>query len=568
MLIMRYTFITLLTLLPFLLASQEFASTDDLQVDKMFIEATSERILGNFEDARVLFEQVLQNDPLHDAALYELSRVYDALGMKDEALDAIKDAIRLDPENSWYKVMQADILEKQENYPDAAAVYEELILHFPKQEYYYQHLIDLYKRMGQIRKALAVLEKYEGIAGIVEHIVRDEFDLYNQLGETEKALASLQRLVRTYPHEVDFLHMLATYCVQIGKQDLAKQYFEQILAMHPEDAKARLALARDYKQQGKDVDYLKSIRGLIANPSIELDAKIQELIPFTRHLMDKPDSSLASTLTDLTSILVKTHPDEAKSHALYADILSLAGNNSEARKEYEHTLVLDNSVFTVWEQLLYILADQKDYDALIKTADRALDVFPNQASVYYLSGLAHFGKRNYSEASSMLDHALIMTSEKPDLRLKVLLLLGEVNFEAGNQAKAVQAIDKALETAPQSYIVHQQAGYILARNGKDLKKAQTLAEKAEKIHPGLAQTSHLKALIAYKLHDNNAAKREAEEAIKRGFDKHPELNELYGDILFSNGEIDAAVNAWQTALESGSKNPLLPKKIEERKLVH
>lgn len=563
-------FIPFMVLLCFCAAglTQEYTTTEELQVEKLYIEATSKRILGSYEDAAKLYEQVLEMDPASDAAAYELSRVYDAMGERTKALETIEKAIRLNASNSWYYVMKADILEKQENYTSAAETYAYLIEQFPDQRYYFEHLVDLYKRTGQIRKALATLVKYEEHMGVTESVIREQFDLYNQVGEPEKAMSAVERLIRTYPNDMDYLHLAATYCIQLGQEDKARRFYERILRENPDDARARLAMAREFRETGQDVDYLKSIYEIIGNPSIHLDAKIQELIPFTERLAAHPDDALNVALLELTDQLLDAHPNEAKVYALRADLFLLAGNLEYARKAYERTVQLDNSVYTVWEQLLYILAEQRDLDALIRTSEKALDVFPNQATIYYLAGLGHFEKRNYSEAVSMLEQALIMTSQQPALRTKILSLLGNVYFGSGQPEKAVQAFDKALGLAPESFLVLSEYSFALAKAEKDLKKAYTMAEKAAMIQPGSGSVQHILALIAFEQKNYKIARQHAENALASGYDKNSEHLELYGDILFSLGETDAAVEAWQAGMSMDADNTRLQRKIEERKIVH
>jgi predicted negative regulator of RcsB-dependent stress response len=46
-----------------------------------------------------------------------------------------------------------------------------------------------------------------------------------------------------------------------------------------------------------------------------------------------------------------------------------------------------------------------------------------------------------------------------------------------------------------------------------------------------------------------------------------EYIERYGDILFMNGRSEEAVKKWQEALDKGSSNVDLPRKISNRSIV-
>jgi hypothetical protein len=51
----------------------------------------------------------------------------------------------------------------------------------------------------------------------------------------------------------------------------------------------------------------------MSNPSLNIDVKIQELIPYVMELSDKKDTALGRALVDLIGQLVTTTPKRSKS---------------------------------------------------------------------------------------------------------------------------------------------------------------------------------------------------------------------------------------------------------------
>ena len=51
-------------------------SEEEVNTQKIFIDANKEKILGNYENAVYLFKEVIKRDEKNDAALYELARIY------------------------------------------------------------------------------------------------------------------------------------------------------------------------------------------------------------------------------------------------------------------------------------------------------------------------------------------------------------------------------------------------------------------------------------------------------------------------------------------------------------
>jgi tetratricopeptide (TPR) repeat protein len=81
-----------------------------LALTSVFTDASREKILGHLSKARDLYNFVLEKDPLHDASLYELSIILGHEGKTDEAIEMIDLAIKIIPENKWYKVARQEFM--------------------------------------------------------------------------------------------------------------------------------------------------------------------------------------------------------------------------------------------------------------------------------------------------------------------------------------------------------------------------------------------------------------------------------------------------------------------------
>ena len=543
-------------------------TTDELNLQKLFIEANREKLLGSYEKAATLYRQVLKQDPRNDAAAYELSRVYDNLEQYDEALDQINTAIRLETGNPWYYLMKGDILEKLEDYSGAIEVYEHLSETYPQENYYFFHLTDLLIKTNQPERALAVLDQLESHAGLLPEIVEYKAGILNNLGRFDETVTELERLVELYPANLAFLHELASACERAGQHEQAVAYYQKILAIDPEDSRANLAVAEQFRTEGEDAAYLRSIMPIMQNPAIELDAKIAELIPYVEKFAQEPDAGSGTVLEELISELATQYPDEAKTHALYADFLYHSGQLSDAASEYEKTLVLDKSVYQVWEQLMQLQAEIKDMDGVLRTSENALNVFPNQGGIYYMRGLAYAYKEDYNQAISELQQAILMSGRNEDLRFNVLSLMGKVYIPMGNDAKAVEAFDKALEIKPKETELQFLYSAYLANRGVDLDKAESMAKDALKAAPNNPELEHVLAKIALGKGNATEALTYMERAMDHGAGDNYLSLELYGDILFLNGEVDEAVEYWNLSLGAGNQSEILKRKIAERKIVH
>ena len=540
----------------------------ELNIQKLFIEANQEKLLGAYEEAASLYLEVLDLDPDNDAAQYELARVYEAMNQNDKALNHIELAIRTSPDIEWYHVMKGDILEGMEEFAAAVGVYEHLTRLKPNEEYYYEHLVGLLKRINQPDKALRALDQYEQIAGVIPKLIYEKVDILNTLNQPGKAVVEIEKLLRLYPNDISHLHQMALQCNLAGDSARARVFYVRILELDPEDAKANLALASDYKESGDDLTYLKSIATLMSNPAVALDPKILELIPFVEKFASNPEVTFGAELGQMLYQIVGQYPNEAKAHAIYADYLFSRGDLQTARQEYERTLVLDKSVFAVWEQLLYLKIAQQDMDGVLRTTEQALDVFPNQGSIYYLRGVALAAKLDFNSAAGSLQQALIMSGRNTRLQFQTYSLLGTVYLETGHRDKAYDAFNKALKLQPQDVVTLNRYAYSLALNSESLELANEMAQNALQNAPGNADVEHTLAWIAFQLGDLKAARGYIEQCMDHGGGDRYKALEHYGDILFSMGETDVAVEHWQLSLDRGNPSEVLKRKITERRIIH
>ena len=207
--------------------------------------------------------------------------------------------------------------------------------------------------------------------------------------------------------------MLANHFQRIGKNEKAKEIFQKILILDPKDAQANIALASSNNREESNAIFLSTLKPIFQQEDVDIDLKIKEMIPYIQKVANTGNKKLADAVIELAQILTDVHPNNAKSFSVYGDLLNHSERPKEALVKYMQTLKLDNSVFTVWEQVMYLNLELNDFDALLKTSNEALDLFPNKAKAYYLNGIANSEKRNYTDAiDGFLARKLQITSPR------------------------------------------------------------------------------------------------------------------------------------------------------------
>ena len=264
--------------------------------------------------------------------------------------------------------------------------------------------------------------------------------------------------------------------------------------------------------------------------------------------------------------MLTVHPNEAKSFSAFGDILYYSGDKKSALEKYQKALELNKSVFTVWEQVMYINLELNDFESLLKTSEEAIDYFPNQAQAYYFNGVANGQLKNHSEAINSLQQALLMSRKNPALRLDIYNHMAIEFHHLKKYDKSETAFQEALKINPNAHSILNRYSYYLAERGEKLAKAKEMCAKANEMSPNNPYYQDTYGWILYKIKEYSAAKEWVTKAMTNGGDEMPDILEHYGDILFQLNDIDNAIINWEKALDKGSKSKKLEKKIADRQL--
>ena len=540
---------------------------EEVNTQKIFIDANREKILGNYEDAAYLYKEVLKRDKENDAAAYELARVYDALDKDDKALNSIKLALAIEKENNWYKMFLADVYEKKQEFKKAAEIYEALAKEDPKHaDYYFSKQAFYLIKANNPEKAITVYNQLEQEIGISEDVIRKKQSLYLGIGKEREAAGELKKLITAFPSIIEYHHVLAEFYTSTGKSSEANEIYRQILEIDSEDAKATIQLAAANGEKQEGTTYLASLKPIFQKSDADIDLKVKELIPYISQVAKTKDLSLANACIELTQILEEVHPKEAKTYSAYGDLLYHSGRKKEALPKYERAVELDNTVFPIWEQIMYIYTEEYNIEGLLSASEKVIDLFPNQAKSYYFNGLANNELGNFSEAINMYQQAMMMSRRNPVMQSDLLRRMGAAYFQLKKYDRSDKAFESALQLNPKDYMALNDYSYYLASRGEKLEKAKEMITAANQLQSNKVVLQDTYGWVLYKMKDFDGAKEWFGKAMTNGGNQMPQILEHYGDALFQLNDIDGATQHWQMAMDKGAQSELLEKKIADRRL--
>lgn len=539
---------------------------EEVNLQKLYIEAGREKHLRKYENAAFLYEEVIKKDRDNPAPHYELARIYDLMEKPEEAKKSIETAIRLDDDNPWYKIYFAELLEKSGMDLDAARIYSNLAKLDPRNDNYYIKQAFHLVKAGEGEQAIEVFNQLQALMGVQEDISFRKHKIWDQMGKKKEAAAELDELSKEFPLRIDVKHQLATYYVQNNNRKAAKKIYEDILELSPEDARATVALASFDTGKTNDLGYLETLKGLFENEDVLIDVKIGKLLPFLQEVNPNRSQSEWQALINLGEVLTSVHSSQAKAFSVFGDLLYFNNQFDEALVQYKAALDLDDTVFSVWENLMTIYKSQYRFKELMDLSEEAMDYFPNQGASFYYNAWASAQLGKYQDAIGTYELGLMMSSKNVFLAMDIYTGLGEAYNRLGLYDPSEKAFQSALRLNSKAPGVMAAYAGSLAQQGLNMKKAKELAESANKVLRNDPEVEKAMGIVYYHSGDYEKASEWFKKAVVNSQEKSPEILELAGNALFQLGKVDVAIGQWKKALDIKGKDGVLEKKIANRQL--
>jgi len=388
---------------------------DELNLQSQFIDAAAAKYKGDLSKSASLFEEILKTDNSYHAAAFEIAKIKFEQKKYDESIRFGSKALDKNPNNPSYLKFLSEACLETKDYKKAVQYLEQRKTLDPANRALYSDLAFAYFEAENGTMAIEALNSLEKLDGISEYTSSRKYKIHQFNGDIELAEQELLSLVGSQPYNTRFLTNLGKFYSQTDQDAKADKIYEKILTIDPDDANANMVMASKLNGGNNATSYLLSLDPILKNPEIQLDAKVKELIPFIEKITPSSDSLLIKALDKSLRSVRNSHSTDPKGFALTADFYSRTFQNEKAIDFYLKTLKLNDNVFSVWEQLMFVLDEEKKYEMLKGKSYEAIDLFPNQAITYVMHAKALIQLNNPSEAKEYLEEAKLIAGKNPEI---------------------------------------------------------------------------------------------------------------------------------------------------------
>jgi len=224
--------------------------------EELFFEAAKEKMLGNLEEAAVIYHECIKINPKDPTPYYEIGNIIFASKQPADALPFSIRALELEPSNEWFALFLAENYIVLNDYQSAVKVYEELTERSPEKVEFQYELATTYLYLNKLEEAIAAYDKIEEKLGVSPDISVQKEKIYLQLDRLDDAVREIENLISNFPGEQQFLGMLAEVYVANDLLEKANSVYQRMLKNKPDDPILHLNLAEYYKKKGNyDASY-------------------------------------------------------------------------------------------------------------------------------------------------------------------------------------------------------------------------------------------------------------------------------------------------------------------------
>ncbi len=539
-------------------ALEEYARK--LEAEDIFTEGMRYALLDKYDKAIERFETAKRLSPGNAGLLFKLSEIQARLNRMEDAVSNAKEAIEIDPKNSYYYNLLAQLYERQGDFKNAAKTYEALMDEIKGNEDYLFPMVNSYLALGDFKKALKILDKVEKKFGLSEELIRQKQQLYLRLNKLNDALDEGERLIKSNPNIPSYYIHQATLLGNNQKMVEAEKYLRKAIEIAPDKNDARLRLFELLRFQKKNNEAEAMADKAFADPDVNINDKVGVLAVYLDPNISDIERSLALKLVSLTCL---AHPNDPKAFALKGDILSQANKNREAQESYLKATTLPGVTYAVWEQIIRIDIENEQIDSLSVHTAKAVELYPNQAVMWYYNGRSLLMLNKKEDAIKSLERARKLVVNNNGMLLEINAMLGDTYHGLNRHADSDEAFEEALKLDPNNDHVLNNYAYFLSVRRVNLDKAKSMGLRLMKIKPDLATYQDTYGWILFQLKEYEEAKKYLELASRNT--QSGTIFEHYGDVLFQLGEVDKAIEQWRKAKNlGGDVSPFLDKKIANR----
>lgn len=537
-----------------------------LRLRYFYIEAANQQALGNYDVAYELLQHCKQIDPNAAEVYYALSSYDKELNSTALAIEDIKRAAELSPQNSTYQEQLAITYITTKDFANAIKTYENLYSLFPDRTEVLDILLSLYGQEKNYQKMLHTVDRMISADGESEKTVLTKMHIYSLQGKKKEEYNTLKHFVDRYPNDLSYQIMMSNWFLQNGEKQKALDILQKVQKIDPQNVQAQLSMIDYYRAENLDSIARKMEEDILVNPHTTTDTKVSII----RNIISNNESDGG----DSTKVL-----------SLFRRVLSGKQENSDLAEMYVAYLALkkmpEDSIVNGLKRVLEISPDNKgarmellqtlwgkiSNDEIIEISKPGVEYNPDEMAFYYFLGFAYIQKDEDEKAYDVFKKGVAQAtdSSEPALVSDMYSYIGDILHQKGKIDESYAAYDSCLQWKEDNVGCLNNYAYFISEDGGDLSLAEQMSYKTIKAEPTNSTYLDTYAWILFQEKRYAEAQIYIEQALANDSTGEYIYLEHAGDIYIMLGEKAKATDYWQRAIDAGGDAKAILRKIKYKK---
>ena len=516
-------------------------STTELYADAIKCLSIHNDTVGAIQNLTSLFAK----DSTNAAAVHLYSRIAKD---KKEAVVFAEMAYKLDSTNHFYLEHYANELYDNDELEKALPLFKKMVEKSTNPSDFHHLAVIYFHHFKDVDAALRVLNdafmRFGKIPGFVNF---RQFMLVNT-GRAKEAEEEVKKAIEEAPHIVDNYLLLADLYKNTKRDSLAVVTYQRALGVDSTSINVWVDFGNFSRRRNDYRTYLFALNKIMQSNDVPVEAKLGEWSNLTS--WEEGYKVFYAYYNEIINTIYALHPDHVDVKRSYATHLLATERKEEALELYKSCIDVPKpkvSDFIAVADIETYIFNRPDSAALY--INRALTVYPENPRLHFLKAttLASNG-----ELDKSLHHYNISLKhfDNDTLRSTVYEAIGNVHHLRKDMKSCYKAYDNALNLVIDNAGVLNNYAYFLSLDGKKLKLAKAMANRANELSKDNPTYLDTKAWVLYKLGEYAEAKKVMQRALALTRSKGYEYPLHYGHILYALGEEFIAKTYWRRALEA------------------
>ena len=298
------------------------------ELSDMFYQAETYRITGRSDLAKEAYTKILQDNPTHETALYQLARLLFLEKTYFEAEELLKEGTENYPYNEWMWRLQAQNAEQIGNTPIVLISFERLVELRPHKHEYIQDALQSALILKETEKALKFLDLLEKLLGSGPEHVQQRMEIHLRNNDLKSANDVIKNAIKNNPNRVEYRGLAAQFYDANGKRKKTKKILSQAVLDFPNNARIAMEYARFLQSSDLVEESMYYLERALTLPGMSLTEKGPVLLSLWETAQH--DTSMLPMVNKSWAATKELHQEEGGYYLLLGERLLLENKIQES----------------------------------------------------------------------------------------------------------------------------------------------------------------------------------------------------------------------------------------------